>query len=139
MSSQAWPRSAAPHCSLPREGRSQGLNTELCRVLRTLHPGTTRRRTCSQGGPHLLTTSYARPAGTQLGLTGPLPSEFGGRTTQKIISRAHQLFAVISFPQPSPQLFLFGSGKFLSYLLHPIKDGSITRSMRVILILRKLC
>jgi len=24
VSSQAWPRSAAPHCSLPREGSSQG-------------------------------------------------------------------------------------------------------------------
>ncbi len=50
MSSQAWPRSAAPHCSLPREGGSQG-------------SGTKRRRTCSQGGPHLSTPPVrGRPA-----------------------------------------------------------------------------
>ena len=48
-----------------------------------------RRRTCSQGGLHLINTPYARPAGPQQGLTRPLPSAFGGRTTQKIISRAH--------------------------------------------------
>ena len=40
MSSQAWPRSAAPHCSLPREGGSQG-------------GGTSAPCTCSQGVPHL--------------------------------------------------------------------------------------
>ena len=50
MSSQAWPRSAAPHCSLPREGRSQG-------------GGTSAPCTCSQGRRHLIATSYARPAG----------------------------------------------------------------------------
>ena len=50
MSSQAWPRSAAPHCSLPREGRSQG-------------GGTSAPCTCSQGRLHLIATSYARPAG----------------------------------------------------------------------------
>jgi len=66
--------------------------------------GTKRRRTCSQGVLHLINTSYARPAGTQLGLTGPLPYAAGGRTTQKIISRAHKSKMQNTFRLLLPQL-----------------------------------
>ena len=51
MSSQAWPRSAAPHCSLPLGSGFAG-----CR-----HAA--RRQFCSEGRRHLINTSYARPAG----------------------------------------------------------------------------
>ncbi|KAF0124723.1 MAG: hypothetical protein FD189_2275 [Elusimicrobia bacterium] len=67
MSSQAWPRSAAPHCSLPLSSGFAG-----CR-----HGA--RRQFCSKGRLHLITTSYARLAGPiTWALAQPLPGRNSG-------------------------------------------------------------
>ena len=76
MSSRAWPRSAAPHRSLPHDrekppGRPRGAAAQACREKSFAGLGTTRLRTCSQGRGKPIVyhgiTSFPLPCGRGFG------------------------------------------------------------------------
>ena|GEM_PF-3863282 len=138
--SRAWPRSAAPHRSLPHVSRTVG---HACRrkegpQARHVAPSlcSSKKKRClsysslrGQGGfaPAQQPVPSGHHAPSLCAACWPLPSAFGGRTTQKIIALAHCKELIAGghrLNKTPPRRVRAGVGFSVIYLSPPAGDGN---------------